>query len=165
MDKVTPIGSPKAAVKRRARSTPSPRASRHIAKEREVWETATRAYNMRVEGKLPSEIAEILGISATEVHRLFTERFAYDAAYLSDADRKSILSLELARLDALQTAVWASAMMGDPKSVDSAIKIIQARAKITGIEQADPVVNKNLVLVMGEREEDYIAALKATSTD
>jgi hypothetical protein len=50
--------------------------------------------------------------------------------------------------------------MGDPKSVDSAVRIIMARAKITGLEQADPVVNKNLVLVMGEKEEDYIKALR-----
>ena len=35
-------------------------------------------------------------------------------------------------------------------------------ARLTGLEQVDPVVNKNLVLVMGEKEEDYIAALKAT---
>ena len=37
---------------------------------------------------------------------------------------------------------------------DSAVRIIAARAKILGLEQADPVVNKNLVLVMGEKEED-----------
>jgi hypothetical protein len=47
--------------------------------------------------------------------------------------------------------------------VDSAVRIISARAKITGLESVDPVVNKNLVLVMGEKEEDYIKALKAVS--
>jgi hypothetical protein len=73
--------------------------------------------------------------------------------------------MELVRLEALQTAVWPSAMMGDPKSVDSALKIIQTRAKITGLEQADPVTQKNLVLVMGDKEADYIAALKAVSDD
>ena len=55
--------------------------------------------------------------------------------------------------------------MGDPKSVDSAVRIIQARARISGLEQVDPVVQKNLVLVMGEKEEDYIAALKAAGGD
>jgi hypothetical protein len=94
-----------------------------------------------------------------------TERFQYDASRLTDAERKDILGMELLRLNALQAAVWPSAMMGDPKSVDSAVRIIATRAKIAGLEHVDPVVNKNLVLVMGEKEEDYIKALKAASAD
>lgn len=159
MDKVTPIDSPskKKRVARR-RATPSP--SQH-----ERWERANQAYELRISGKLPGEIAQIMGISHPDVLRMFTERFAYDASYLTEGERKSILGLELARLEALQTAVWPAAMMGDPKSVDSAVKIIQARAKISGLEKVDPVVQKSLVLVMGDKEEDYIAALKAVSDD
>ena len=56
---------------------------------------------------------------------MLNERFAYDASYLTSQERKEILGMELLRLDALQDAVWDSAMMGDPKSVDSAIKIIR----------------------------------------
>lgn len=92
---------------------------------------------------------------------MLDERFAHDASYLTSQERKSILAMELLRLEHLQTAVWPSAMLGDPKSVDSALRIIQTRARITGLEQVDPVVNKNLVLVMGEKEEDYISALRA----
>lgn len=115
-------------------------------------------------GKSHSEVAEILDIPhVDDVWRLLTERFKFDAAKLTDAERKDILGMELLRLNALQAAVWPSAMMGDPKSVDSAVRIISARAKITGLESVDPVVNKNLVLVMGEKEEDYIKALKAVS--
>jgi hypothetical protein len=94
---------------------------------------------------------------------MLSELYGFDAAYLTEQERKTALATEVIRLDKLQTAVWPSAMMGDPKSVDSAVKIIMARAKITGLEQADPVVQKNLVLVMGEKEEDYIAALKAAT--
>jgi hypothetical protein len=119
-----------------------------------------------VGGKQLSEIAEILGIpNHLDVSRLLSERMKYDASYLTGQDRESILGLELIRLDALQAAVWPAAMMGDPKSVDSAVRIISARAKITGLEQVDPVVNKNLVLVMGDKESDYIAALRATTND
>jgi hypothetical protein len=125
---------------------------------------ALTAYHLMIGGKSHSEIAEILEISNTnDVWRLMTERFATDATMLTNAERKDLLALETLRLNALMAAVWPSAMMGDPKSVDSAVRIIAARAKISGLEQVDPVVQKNLVLVMGDKEEDYIAALKAAS--
>jgi hypothetical protein len=153
MDEVTPIDSRKAVVRRGKRS-PS---------KAETWELANKAYQLRIGGMSPTEIGKELGIGGSdEVIRMIMERYAYDASYLSSLDRQSMLFLEITRLDALQSAVWPSAMMGDPKSVDSAVKIISARAKIAGLEQVDPIVQKNLVLVMGEREEDYIAALKAT---
>jgi hypothetical protein len=104
-----------------------------------------------------------LSITPSEINRLLSELYGYEAGFLTDNERKTALATEVARLDKLQTAVWPSAMMGDPKSVDSAVRIIMARAKITGLEQADPVVNKNLVLVMGEKEEEYIKSLKDAS--
>jgi len=120
------------------------------------------AYQLMLGGKSHSEIAEILGYAhINDVIRLMTERFHSDAKFMNEMERKELLSLEMLRLDALQAAVWPSAMMGDPKSIDSAVRIIATRAKISGLEQVDPVVQKNLVLVMGDREEDYIAALKA----
>jgi hypothetical protein len=128
-------------------------------------ERATQACELRIGGKLPSEIAEIMKISVADVQQLFDERYAYDAAFLTDLERKSILGMELLRLEHLQAACWPSAMMGDPKSIDSALRIIQTRARITGLEHVDPVVQKNLVLVMGEKEEDYIRALKAATDD
>jgi hypothetical protein len=114
-----------------------------------------------MQGKSLYEIAEIMGIpNHLDVDRLIAERYQHEASFLSEGNRKSLLSLETARLDALQDAVWPAAMLGDPKSVDSAVKIILARARITGLEQIDPVVQKNLVLVMGEKEEDYIRQLR-----
>jgi len=132
----------------------------------EAWERATQAYELRVGGKSLSEIAEVMGLTSDrDVCRLLEERYAYDAAYLANMDRKSILGQELLRLDKLQAAAWPAAMMGDPKSIDSCIKIINQRAKICGLEQVDPVVQKNLVLVVGEDEDAYIAALRAASDD
>lgn len=125
------------------------------------WAKAREAYDLRIEGHGLTAIGEILSVAPGEVERMLAELFGFDAAFLTEMERKTALATEVIRLDKLQIAVWPSAMMGDPKSVDSAVKIIMARAKITGLEQADPVVQKNLVLVMGDKEEDYIAALKA----
>lgn len=107
----------------------------------------------------------MLNLPHDQVLRVISEVFSFDASYLTSQERKDLLAEELISLAALKAAVWPSAMMGDPKSVDSAVRIILAAHKVAGLEQVDPVVNKNLVLVMGEREEDYIAALKATSSD
>jgi hypothetical protein len=123
---------------------------------------ALTAYQLMLGGKSHSEIADILGMeNFNDVWRLMTERFSEDARMLTSAERKDLLALETLRLNALMAAVWPSAMMGDPKSVEAAVRIVATRAKINGLEQVDPVVQKNLVLVMGDKEEDYIAALKA----
>lgn len=162
MEKVTAIDS-KPSRKRKPRL---PARAKSSQPSQEQQEKSLLAYQMRVAGVQPSEIATALGISHVhDVYRLLAERYSMDIDYTDKLDRKSILYMEVTRLDALQAAVWPSAMMGDPKSIDSAIKIIATRAKITGLEQVDPVVQKNLVLVMGEKESDYIAALKAASDD
>jgi hypothetical protein len=152
--KVTDIESQHRKSKRPAKSS----------LDQQTKEKALQAYQLFLEGKSHSEIGEALDIThENDVYRMMAERFAYDASFLTDGERKGILGIELLRLNALQAAVWPAAMMGDPKSVDSAVRIIATRAKISGLEQVDPVVQKNLVLVMGEKEEDYIAALKAAS--
>ena len=155
MEKVTGIDSPKR--KRGQKVT-----DRSAVTSRALMDKARTAYELMLGGKSQSEIADILGFEHhQDVQRMLTERFKHDASFISEMERKELLSLEMLRLDALQAAVWPAAMMGDPKSVDSAVRIIATRAKISGLEQVDPVVQKNLVLVMGEKEEDYIAALKA----
>lgn len=122
------------------------------------------AYQLRQRGKSLYEIAEALEIrSAAEVGQLLHDRYNYDAGYLTTSERESILAMELARCDRLQDACWDEAMLGDPKAIDSSIKVMAHRAKLLGLEKVDPVVQKNLVLVMGEKEADYIEALKRTT--
>ena len=129
-------------------------------------EQATVVYGLLLSGKSPSEIAEELGIAHTaDVFRTVAERFQLDANHLTNDERDSLLALEVLRLNALQSAYWKEAMLGDVVSARFVLDIIRTRTKITGLEQVDPVVQKNLVLVMGEKEDEYIAALKAASTD
>lgn len=157
MDEVTPIDSAKKRVRGKA-----PRSA-NLA--REIEDKAREAYQMQIAGKLPSEIAEHFNTTPDMVDQLLSERFKADAKMLTGQDREYLLAQELIALSQLKAAVWPSAMMGDPKSVDSAVRIILAAHKVAGLEQVDPVVQKNLVLVMGDKEEDYIAALKATGQD
>lgn len=104
-------------------------------------------------------------MSSDAVSRMLEEQYALDAAYLTETERMQILGLEMVRLDRLLAAVWPSAMMGDPKSVDTALKVVQTRLRAAHLDQTDPVINKNMVLVMGEKEDEYISALKAIQDD
>ena len=156
MDEVTPIDSGR-------KKSRKPSSRQTLA--REIEDKAREAYQMQIAGKLPSEIAEYFGTTVDIVDQMLSERFKADAERLTNEDRRYLLAQELIALSQLKAAVWPAAMMGDPKSVDSAVRIIMAAHKVAGLELADPVVNKNLVLVMGDKEEDYIAALKATNSD
>lgn len=45
-----------------------------------------------------------------------------------------VVSLDLARMDRLLTAVWEKAMKGDPLAVDRVLKILERRAKYYGLD-------------------------------
>jgi len=48
----------------------------------------------------------------------------------------SLRSLENARLDALQQALWDAAMTGDVKAVTAIVHIVHARVRLNGLEAA-----------------------------
>src|SRR5262245_30134983 len=142
------------------------RASMQRKMNGELWEKATVAYELLISGKSHSEVAQLLDMTnVDDVWRMVTERFKYDSSFLSEAERKDILSMEILRLNALQASVWPAAMMGDPAAIRSAVEIIKTRAKITGLELNDPVAQKNLVLVIGDKEDEYIESLKQLASD
>jgi hypothetical protein len=68
--------------------------------------------------------------------------------------------MEVERLDTLQRAVWQDAIGGDIKAVETALRIIQARAKVLGLDNM-PVntVTNNTIVVAGTPEE-YVSALR-----
>jgi len=153
MDKVIDIASPKPTRRRKRPSS-------------QDGERATVAYDLLLRGKSHSEVARLIGAEDSSiVWRIVSERFAMDANYLSQQERKTMLASEVLRLNAVQDAHWEAAMMGDIASARVVLEVIKTRAKITGLETVDPVVQKNLVLVMGEKEQDYIEALRKVSDD
>ena len=52
-------------------------------------------------------------------------------------DAEDILQLQLQRLDDLMFALWDNAIRGDLKSIDRVLKIMERRAKITGIDKTN----------------------------
>lgn len=52
-----------------------------------------------------------------------------------------LLTLELSRLDALQRAVFTDALRGDVKAMDRVLKLMDHRAKLTGLYNVQPEGN------------------------
>ena len=77
---------------------------------------------------------------------------------VSLAERRELLNLEVTRLDALQAAVWDDAMTGDVRAVEAALKLVQARSKLLGLD-TDQSATSTTVVVAGDTQ-TYIETLK-----
>ena len=73
---------------------------------------------------------------------------------------------ELARLDALQAALWDKAMEGDSSAVTTILKVMGHRSKLLGLETAvqEGTTTPRTVVIQGNTEE-YIRGLKMVDRD
>ena len=126
---------------------------------------AIRAHQMRREGVPWWDIAEALGITEQAASLLVSERIAAAADLVDVGQRRTLLTMELDRLDQLQRAVWTDALGGDTRAVETCLKIIDKRAKLLGLENANgQTVTNNTIVVPGNTVE-YVAALRAVQTE
>lgn len=94
-----------------------------------------RAVELRSDGRTIRQIAEELGVSVATVHDDIQR--ALDAV---PAEAVGTLRMqEQERLDRLQQAVWGAAMDGDLSAVDRALKIIERRCKLMGLDSPQQV--------------------------
>lgn len=91
-----------------------------------------RVLSLRLEGLTFRQIADKAGVSAGWACRVVAKGLESYAAESQKAV-ESIRRTELARLDALQSAIWPKAMKGEVGAVDRALKITETRAKLLGL--------------------------------
>lgn len=99
-------------------------------------ERRAKAIRLKIEGHSYTEIAEELGYSSrgsanSDVRRAL-EKHVIEEGLAVEAWRE----LELARLDVLQRAIWPEAMGGSPRAIETALKILDRRAKLLGLDSA-----------------------------
>ena len=82
------------------------------------------------------------------------------SSLVDNAYKRELLSMELDRLDDLQRAVWQDAINGDLKAVETALKIIQTRAKVLGLDNVQSATVTNNTIVVAGTSEEYINALR-----
>ena len=127
-------------------------------------ELAMRAYRMRIAGATWWDIAEELKLTEDVVTTLVSERLRAAASLYDEGSKRTMMAAELERLDRLQSAVWANAMSGDAKAVDAALKVIDRRIKLLGLDEAVQAnITANTIVVPGSSA-DYVAALRGVVT-
>jgi hypothetical protein len=90
----------------------------------------TRAIELKLQGLTYQQIADALGYASRgTVYRLIQEAQAARLGDAADDHRR----LELARLDALQMALWPRAMDGDVAAAETVRRLIDSRCRLLGL--------------------------------
>lgn len=91
------------------------------------------ALELRRAGQGYIEIANRLGISKSQAHRLVTEALKESTAQI-DAEARQLKAEELSRLDAMLSGLWSDARKGQQGAVDRVLKIMERRSKLLGLD-------------------------------
>ena len=108
----------------------------------------------RMAGKSLGQIEREHGYS--NAHRLFHRGMKRPENQM--LARQAQIQLEALRLDGLQDAIWPRAMSGEPRAIEVAIKLLERRARMLGLDFTD-IVNSRLVEVEEEKVKLMAAAL------
>jgi len=121
---------------------------------------AREAMLLRNRGMDYYQIAERLGVSASDARRTVAEAIRAAANLVDDATKAELLYMEVARLDAMQSYVWADVEQGDIHAGEYVLKLIQARMKALNIGQEDAVTTTVNAVVVPSNNAEYVAALR-----
>lgn len=126
-------------------------------------ERAFRAYTLKRAGKSWHEIALSQDYPNAAAAAADVQRYLAEGRALVMADSAmAMLDLEMARLDALQSAHWDKAIDGNLAAADFCRKVITDRVRILGLDQStvrDDAAKVRTIVVYGNGEE-YVAALQ-----
>lgn len=98
-------------------------------------ERAFRCYRLRLSGVSWADIADreyypSAAAAAADVRRYTAE----GAALVTERSLMEMMQLEVARLDALQAAIWDAAVRGSLPAIDMVRKLVMDRARLVGID-------------------------------
>jgi len=143
-----------------------------IAVPADVVTAAQRAYRchqLRIGGKSWSEIAEMEKYpSAISAQADVTRYMAEAKALVVEASQRDMLTLEVARLDAVQSALWPAAMAGHVPSAAAVVSIIINRSKLVGLDPEkmnDDAAQQLRTVVVPQESDGYVAALRLAAGD
>lgn len=110
------------------------RGRRTTAKQAEIAERRTKMVRMRLAGLDWDTIAERLEYSnraaaCKDLSRTLTQYLAEQNSAVEE-----LREVELMRLDRLLASVWTAAIGGDNRAVETAIKVIDRRCKLLGLD-------------------------------
>lgn len=110
-----------------------PRTTKHAREAKE-----NEALRLRLAGGTYDAIARVMGYANRDgAWKAVDRALARQRAEAAD----QLLALELTRLDALQRGVFATALGGNVQAIASVLKVMDHRAKLTGLYDVQPQGN------------------------
>lgn len=114
----------------------------------------SEALSFRMAGLTISQIAERLEVSDTAV----SELIGRSLDNLNTPEVEELRSLENARLDRAQAAIWSRVLEGDTKAIDSYLRISQRRSRLNGL---DAPIKLDLSVSVRQEMEHALTQLEA----
>lgn len=133
-----------------------------------VAERAYAAYKERISGKTWAQIAEDHRYPSPTAARADVDAYMAEAkSLIVEATQKDMLTLEVARLDAMQFAVWSSALEGNALHLRAVLEIIKFRTHLLGIDTGEIGQQQGAAstLVVPHDEDGFIEAMKMASAE
>lgn len=137
---------------------------------------AKRAYAMRLAGKSWWEIAEALELPEAATKDRLADAIRAASALVSEGSKRTLLDMEIARIDHLQASHWTAATESRPtfnadgeqngltppdvRAGEFVLKLIMARVKLQGLEEAGAADVASRTVIVAGTSEEYIAALR-----
>ncbi|MCX7939932.1 MAG: helix-turn-helix domain-containing protein [Thermoflexales bacterium] len=129
----------------------SPRRVRAAARRAE-------ALRMRIAGASYREIAAQLGVSHEAARQLVIKALE-QVSDVSEELRAELRKLELERLDAMLRSLWQKVAAGNESAINTALRIMERRAKLAGLDTADKI-NISAEVVTKPTLEELIALIR-----
>ena len=126
-------------------------------------ERAYRCYQMRIGGQSWAQIAEAELYPSASAAKYDVDRYMAEArAMVVESSAQEILTLEVHRLDALQHALWMSAMTGHVPSAALVVNIIMNRAKLVWEtrERMGDELSTSRTVVVPQSDDGFLQTLK-----
>jgi DNA-binding CsgD family transcriptional regulator len=98
-------------------------------------ERRRQAVDLRRKGKSYNEIADIMGLNKSSIHKTVSKALKELKDDL-EADATLLRAQELDRLDSLQSACWPDAMEGNTTAGAQILRVMERRAKLLGLDEA-----------------------------
>jgi hypothetical protein len=146
-------------------ATKSPKRVLSPDQERLMLERERIVLQERIKGKSFYKIEQEHGISNAD--RVFKRAIERDENV--DIKRAEARRLEDLRLDGLQEGIWPRAIAGEPRAVEVALKVLERRARLHGLDFADMIsgqlveVERAKVKLMATALVKALQAIDATS--
>jgi hypothetical protein len=114
------------STKNQAHTYPHPNAIVDVQKNMQIMQ-------LRVAGWSVWQIAEHLGVESPMVHNRILEQLTSWRDMTQEMSNE-LRELELQRLDEFLRALWPKIQTGNPRAIETALKVSERRAKLMGLD-------------------------------